>query len=195
MDDAYADLRAAIYRTEEEKKLFRQILVNCVMATDLFDKQHNDRFESRWKVGFPDSTIPERVGASRNLQATLIVETMVRAADIAHTMQHWQVYRKWNVRLFEETYQAFVDGRSSKDPSENWFQGELDFFDKVVVPIVRRLQHSGAFIGASTDSHLDYAEQNRVQWSEKGKDILAEMVDATKSKTVRRNQEGPLDLE
>ena len=131
MDDAYAELRAAIYRTEEEKKLFRQILVNCIISTDMFDKKLKGRFESRWKVGFPDEE-PKDQNASRNLQATLIVESMVQAADIAHTMQHWQVYRKWNVRLFEETFQAFVDGRGKKDPSEGWFEGELSFFDEVV---------------------------------------------------------------
>ena len=194
MDDSYADLRAAIYRTDEEKKLFRQILVNCIMSTDLFDQKLKGRFESRWKVGFPDGPPQEQV-SSRNLQATLIVETMVQAADIAHTMQHWQVYRKWNVRLFEETYQAFADGRTKNDPSEGWFEGELNFFDKVVLPLVGRLQKSGAFVAASTDSHLDYAVQNRAQWNEKGKDILAEMVDATQSKTVPRSQELELELD
>ena len=193
MDDSYAELRAAIYRTEEEKKLFRQILVNCVIATDLFDKQLRDRFESRWKVGFPKVDDKGQI-ASRNLQATLVVETMIQAADVAHTMQHWQVYRKWNLRLFEEAYQAFADGRSTIDPSEGWFEGELAFFDDLVLPLVRRLQQSGAFVAASTDSHLDYAVQNRAQWQEKGKNILTEMIDATRSKTVARSQEGPLGL-
>lgn len=92
MDDSYAELRAAIYRTEEEKKLFRQILVNCILATDLFDKPARDRFDSRWKVGFPDDTSRNQASGP-NLQATLIMESMIQAADIAHTMQHWQVYR------------------------------------------------------------------------------------------------------
>ena len=186
-------LITAIYRTEKEKQLFRQILVNCVISTDLFDKQLKDRFESRWKVGFPNEAPGDQV-STRNLQATLIMETMVQAADIAHTMQHWQVYRKWNVRLFEEMYQGFVDGRASNDPSEDWFEGEIQFYDNYALPLVRRLQQSGAFVTASTDSHQDYAEQNKKSWENKGKDIVAEMVDATRAKITPRSKEGPLGL-
>ena len=29
---------------------------------------------------------------------------MMQASDIAHTMQHWHVYQKWNKRIFEEMY-------------------------------------------------------------------------------------------
>lgn len=101
MDDTYVDLRAAIYRTEEEKQLFRQILVNCVLATDLFDQLLEQRFRSRWKLGFSKDSSGGQA-SSRNLQATLIMETMVQAADIAHTMQHWQVYRKVRQRSVDK---------------------------------------------------------------------------------------------
>lgn len=102
---------------------------------------------------------------------------------------------QWNVRLFEEMYQGFVDGRSPNDPSAGWFEGELQFYDNYVLPVVHRLQHSGAFVTASTDSHHDYAEQNKIQWENKGKDIVAEMVDATRAKITAQGQEGPLGLE
>lgn len=48
---------------------------------------------------------------------------------MAHTMQHWQVYRKWNELLFEEMYQAYKEGRSDTDPSKYWYEGEIGFFD------------------------------------------------------------------
>lgn len=92
-------------------------------------------------------------------------------------------------------YQAFVDGRSQNDPFEGWYEGEIAFYDNTVLPLVRRLQQTGAFVAASTDSHLDYATQNRSQWQEKGKDIVAEMMDATRAKIVPRGREGPLGLE
>jgi hypothetical protein len=191
MDDTYVDLRAAIYRTQADKNVFRQVMVNCVLATDLFDKGLKDRFDSRWKLAFPSKGKGVQEQASlRNLQATLVIETIIQAADVAHTMQHWQVYRKWNVRLFEELYQGFVNGRILKDPSIGWYEGELGFYDHYVLPLVHRLQSTGAFVAASTDSHLDYAEQNRQQWEERGKDILAEMIDATRAKVVARGGSG-----
>ena len=35
-----------------------------------------------------------------NLQATVVVEHLLQASNVAHTMQHWHIYRKWNDRLF-----------------------------------------------------------------------------------------------
>jgi hypothetical protein len=52
-----------------------------------------------------------------------------KASDVAHTMQHWHVYRKWNELLFEELYKAYKDGRSDTDPSKHWYEGEIGFFD------------------------------------------------------------------
>ena len=43
-------------------------------------------------------------------------------------MQHWHVYCKWNKRLFVEMYQAWLDGRSTTNPADNWYKGELGFF-------------------------------------------------------------------
>jgi hypothetical protein len=162
------------------------------------------RLDSRWKRAFPDAQASLRQSlrqshrqaarlttntATLKLQATLIMETMVQASDIAHTMQHWQVYRKWNVRLFEEVYQSFVDKRRDTDPSEDWYESEIDFFNGFVLPIVRRLKESGAFVAASTDSNMDYAEQNLTQWVDKGKGIVAEMLDTIKSKIFARQQD------
>ena len=53
------------------------------------------------------------------------MEHVIQASDIAHAMQHWHVYKKWNSRLFEEMYQVYLEGRSDRDPSESWYQGEL----------------------------------------------------------------------
>ena len=39
MEERYAHLRDAIFGTLEEKNLFRQVLLNAVMATDLMDPE------------------------------------------------------------------------------------------------------------------------------------------------------------
>lgn len=44
-------------------------------------------------------------------------------------MQHWTIYRKWNQKLFEELYVAYLNGRMEKDPSDFWYRGEFGFFD------------------------------------------------------------------
>ena len=54
---------------------------------------------------------------------------LIQASDVAHTMQHWHIFHKWNEKLFHEMYVAYLDGRLEKDPSDSWYQGEIGFYD------------------------------------------------------------------
>lgn len=57
-----------------------------------------------------------------NRKATVVIEHVIQASDVAHTMQHWHVYRRWNERLFTEMYVAFNEGRAERDPADFWFR-------------------------------------------------------------------------
>jgi hypothetical protein len=111
-----------------------------------------------------------------NRKATIVIEHLIQASDIAHTMQHWHVYRKWNERLFEEMYQAYLNGRAEKDPSEFWYQGEIGFFDFYIIPLAKKLDECGVF-GVSSNEYLNYAMKNRQEWEGKGKEIVADMLE------------------
>jgi hypothetical protein len=100
---------------------------------------------------------------------------LIQASDVAHTMQHWHIYRKWNERLFEEMYNAFIDGRAEKNPAEFWYQGELGFFDFYIVPLAKKLEECGVF-GVSSEEYLNYALRNRQKWSDKGQQIVGDMM-------------------
>ena len=56
-------------------------------------------------------------------------------SDVSHCMQHWDIYRRWNERLFFEMHLAFKSGRTETDPSLGWYMGELWFFDNYVVSL------------------------------------------------------------
>jgi hypothetical protein len=71
-------------------------------------------------------------------------------------------------------YFAFLQGRSDKDPSESWFEGEIWFYDNYVIPLAGKLRECGVF-GVSCDEYLNYAQQNRFEWERKGRDMVAEM--------------------
>jgi hypothetical protein len=47
MDPCYTDLRNSICPSDEELKHFRQIVLNAVMATDIFDKELKALRDSR----------------------------------------------------------------------------------------------------------------------------------------------------
>jgi hypothetical protein len=101
MDSAYDDLRSCIYSNQTELNRFRQLVVNCVMATDLFNEEKQLSRDARWAKYFPDALLSKNGcqtppspsltrKSSLNPRATLMIEHILQAADVAHTMQHWQ---------------------------------------------------------------------------------------------------------
>ena len=173
MSPQFDNLRSCLFGTEDELLRFRQLVVNVVLATDIFDKELNDRRKLRWKRAFSESRLdPQDVS---NLRATIVLEHIIQASDVSHTMQHWHVYQKWNKQLFKEMNTAFCEGRMDVDPSQFWYQSELDFFDNYIIPLARKLKECNVF-GVSSDEFLNYATMNRAEWEDRGRDIVKEMI-------------------
>jgi hypothetical protein len=177
MEDAYTELRRVIYTTKDELRRFRQLVVNSVMATDIMDKELGSARKARWNKAFANDTSDEMLADEDiNRKATIVIEHLIQAADVAHTMQHWHVYQRWNEKLYREAYGAFKAGRALKDPTDNWYQGEIGFFDFYVIPLAKKLKDCGVF-GVSSDECLSYAERNREEWVQRGKEIVAGYVE------------------
>jgi hypothetical protein len=175
--DDYKELRKTIAATPEEMSRFRQLVINVVMATDICDKQLKELRNNRWNCAFSkDAPVDESEEQARNRKATIVIEHLIQASDIAHTMQHWHIYRKWNERFFMECYAAYRNGRADTDPSENWYKGEIGFFDFYILPLARKLKECGVF-GVSSDEYLNYAENNRREWVDRGEEVVREMVE------------------
>jgi hypothetical protein len=182
MSESYNNLRRSIFPTESDLKRFRQVVVNSVLATDIFDKEMSDRRKARWNRVFGGSADDLMDPVTTNTRATIVLEYIIQASDVSHTMQHWHVYTKWNRRLFEEMRLAFTQGRMAKDPATFWYEGELAFFDNYVIPLAKKLQECRVF-GVSSDECLNYALSNRNEWEAKGKAIVQ---DLTSSIQVQR---------
>jgi class 3 adenylate cyclase len=180
-DSNFNDLRAAICPTEHDRIRFRQLVVNSVMATDIMDKDLKALRNMRWEKAFAGKNHEESMKDAVDRKATIVIEHLIQASDVAHTMQHWHIYRKWNQRLFEELYCAYIQGRSATDPSENWYKGEIGFFDFYIIPLAKKLRECGVF-GVSSDEYLNYAEKNRQEWEARGMEVVASMVEAAQRK-------------
>ena len=76
---------------------------------------------------------------------------------------------------------AYHSGRAEKDPAESWYQGEIGFFDFYIIPLAKKLKDCGVF-GVSSDEYLNYATKNRQEWEMKGREIVAEMVEARRGR-------------
>jgi hypothetical protein len=190
MDERFQDLRQAIMPTVDESHRFRQILVNVVMATDIVDKDLKALRNNRWETAFSGTThgiIEINLRDQINRKATIVIEYLIQASDVSHTMQHWHVYRKWNERFFKECYTAFIDGRAERNPAEYWYQGELGFFDFYIIPLAKKLDECGVF-GKCSGEYLDYAKRNRHEWEAKGIEVVADMVDSVQKDTMEHDQ-------
>jgi hypothetical protein len=184
--EEYRNLQNCIFPTSGEFQRFRQVVVNTVMATDIFDEEQSELRKKRWNKAFqsdPDGYPPDEDDEDR--KATIVIEHIMQASDVAHTMQHWHVYQRWNRRLFDEMYTAYKAGRMGVDPSEFWYDGELKFFDNYVIPLAKKLKECNVF-GVSSDECLHYALDNRKEWEVKGQKIVSELVS---SFAMRENEE------
>jgi hypothetical protein len=133
----------------------------------------NSRWEKAFRKESLDSPLSEE--EDKNLKATIVIEYIMQASDVSHTMQHWHIYQRWNERLFEEMYSAFQVNRGDKDPSLGWYKGELWFFDNYIIPLARKLKECEVF-GAASDECLKYALENRKEWAAKGEETVRSFV-------------------
>ena len=187
MEPTYKELRGCIYKNQCELDRFRQLVVNAVMATDIVDKELGALRKKRWEKAFyrgsgiktgaetSELSPAESTEDEVNRKATIVIEHLIQASDVSHTMQHWYVYIKWNERLFHEMYGAYKTGRADKDPSEFWFRGELGFYDYYIIPLALKLKECGVF-GVSSDEYLNYALANRTEWEKKGAELVEQYV-------------------
>ena len=188
----YKELRTTLFTDEAELIRFRKLVVNGVMATDIADKDlktlRNNRWDKALKVdpNQTESSKQEQRDAV-NRKATIVIEHLIQASDVSHTMQHWHVFRKWNQSLFEEMYEAYRTGRAETNPADFWYQGEIGFFDFYIIPLAKKLKDCGVF-GVSSDEYLNYAMKNREEWEARGQEVVMEMVEAV-AENARKQKE------
>jgi len=181
MDEKFIELRKTLCSDGSELKRLRQLVVNSVIATDIMDADLKEWRNARWVRAFQERTKNKNENTQdiTNRKATIVIEHIIQASDVAHTMQHWHIYRKWNERLFMEMYDAYRQGRSDKDPFETWYNGELGFFDFYIIPLAKKLKECCVF----GNEYLEYAQKNREEWEARGNEIMSEL-----SEKVRRGR-------
>ena len=82
--------------------------------------------------------------------------------------------------------QAFINGRAEKNPAENWYEGEIGFFDFYIITLAKKLKECGVF-GVSSDEYLNYAQQNRKEWELNGKKVVENMIQSIRMETATKS--------
>jgi len=125
-----------------------------------------------------DTDDPEAVEV--RLRSSTVLELMMNAADVAHTMQSFENFVKWNKRLYEELHEAYESGRCSNgeedDPSKDWFGNQLGFYEIYILPLARRLRKCGAFAPDAGEAFVQNAKNICRRWEYEGAAITDRMI-------------------
>lgn len=70
-----------------------------VMATDVEEWDLIKQRNARWEKAFEEknNSSYESIHDDVNQKATVVLEHLIQASDVAHTMQHWHIFVKWYV--------------------------------------------------------------------------------------------------
>eukprot|EP00594_Rhizosolenia_setigera_P009804 CAMPEP_0178955202 /NCGR_PEP_ID=MMETSP0789-20121207/9460_1 /TAXON_ID=3005 /ORGANISM="Rhizosolenia setigera, Strain CCMP 1694" /LENGTH=682 /DNA_ID=CAMNT_0020636779 /DNA_START=46 /DNA_END=2094 /DNA_ORIENTATION=+ len=134
----------------------------------------------RLTIGDENDDISDSVDLNNDepddFRASVVLEHMLRAADISANMQSWKRMQFWSSRLFFEQKAAFeCDRMDAVDPAICWYGNQLTFFDSYVIPLARRLNDTGSF-GNNGQQFAAFAEENRRTWVTEGKDFTDWMI-------------------
>ncbi len=115
----------------------------------------------------------EAFTCSGYLRGSSVLEQMIQAADVGHTMQSWPVFKKWNEKLYNELWEAKCSKRGP-DCLGHWFEGQISFFDNYIFPLAERLKQCGVF-GELGSIFYENACANRQLWIDEGHNLCQEM--------------------
>ncbi len=139
--------------------------------------------------------------------ARAIAEQIMQAADVSHTMQHFETFLKWNQSLYHEILAAHhqaqkenIEGEGSEEeehdmndrhPAKNWYESQIGFFDGYVIPLAKRLDACGAFGMEEEGEGIDgvgyfapLAVRNKELWILRGKECTQSMVSEAEGITL-----------
>ena len=174
----FQHLRSCIYKTSAERKRFRQVVINSVLATDTSENSMYVRMK-RWERAFRPGDDGDSLHRNhrQHHKATLVIESVIQMADVSYRLQHWQRYRRWNDLRFQEDWTASQGARGcSFDPVESWYKRELDTFDTFAIPLVKRMHQIGV-LGEEGAVFVKNAEENRDRWEKNGEGIMRGLVE------------------
>ena len=101
MLDQFRGLRRALFGTQEELLRFRQLIVNIVLATDIFDKELNDLRRMRWDRAFSAVQPGQDVD---DFRATIVMEHIIQGTSRKNVVPFNFVFSFSSRDLFAHTF-------------------------------------------------------------------------------------------
>lgn len=114
-------------------------------------------------------------------KATVVLEQMMRAADVGALLQDWDNSIKWSTRLYKELNNGYLQHRG-EDPAVGWHENQIKFFDFYILPLAKNLGVMGVFEesglvgntggsgggGGGSSFFVNCVKSNLARWIEEG---------------------------
>lgn len=109
-------------------------------------------------------------------KATVVLEQMIRAADVGALLQDWNNFTTWATRLYKELKNSSIQKRG-EDPSVEWYEGQIKFIDYYILPLAKNLGVMGVFKdsglgnggGGEAAYFVNCVKSNLARWIEEGR--------------------------
>ena len=85
-------LRSCLCKDKSEWRRFEGLIRSIVLATDIMDKDLKADRNARWETVFGGESAKIPTAELDVLKAIIVLEHLIQASDVAHTMQHWHIY-------------------------------------------------------------------------------------------------------
>jgi hypothetical protein len=136
-------------------------------ATGAFASSNNNNRGSSRRVPPPEEV--------DELCESVVMEAILKAADVAHNMQSWEHMAKFSNRLFLELRRAYMQGRG-EDAQNGWFSNQINFLEGYLLPVARRLDDTGVFGDVVGAMFAKCVEENRERWMVEGMPLTASII-------------------
>jgi len=130
---------------------------------------------------------PDRPNA---LKAIVVLEQMLKAADIAANMQKWETMLKWSGNLFQELKTCFVQGRGD-DPAQAWHENQIAFFESYALPLASCLADTKVLEEEDVRQLTRNVQENNVRWMIEGRNVVQKLVQKWDARQPRRRSSAP----
>jgi len=108
------------------------------------------------------------------LKVGVLMELILKSADVSNMLQGWDIYLKWSKRLFMEFCEAFEAGRGV-DPRPGWFENQITFIDSYGMLLAKHLNEVKVF-GAHGVKFIDNIQEIRRRWLMEGGEIVEDFM-------------------
>ena len=90
--------------------------------------------------------------------------------DVAHNMQGWENYIKWNYWLYWEI-EACHRGGLCNDPNKSWGPAQIGFFENYVMQLAERTSKARILREEQSTELIELAQSNLERWKVQGEAV------------------------